>query len=245
MKTQVQVRFTEFFEKWLHQNEESLKHLISVKRDSSHENEHRLLISAIMNHYKGYYSTKWACVHEDVLGFFSPPWLTPLENAYLWMTGWKPSLLYRLLTTLNHGTSRMKLTEDQLEKMEKLRCRTGLEEEKVEREMERQQVSMADRKMVELARLQSRLRNGETGSEVEELVQVAMKVLVSALEKIVKTADCVRLKALKGVLEILTPLQCVDFMAAFLMLQIQMRRLGKRKDHDQLMLNSINKQLVM
>ncbi|RZC68030.1 hypothetical protein C5167_011727 [Papaver somniferum] len=237
-KTQVQVRFTEFFEKWLHQNEANLKQLISVKRDPSHETEQRSLISTIMNHYKGYYSTKWACVHEDVLGFFSPPWLTPLENAYLWMTDWKPSLLYRLLTTLNHakvpGTSLMNLTEDQLKKIEKLRLKTSLEEEKVEREMERQQVSMADSKMVELARLESRVRNGETVSGVDGLVQGALKVLLSGLEKIVKTADCVRLKALKGVLEILSPLQCVDFMAAFLMLQIQMRRLGKRKDHDQI-----------
>ncbi|KAI3946551.1 hypothetical protein MKW92_038587 [Papaver armeniacum] len=210
-KTQVQVRFTEFFEKWLHQSEANLKQLISVKRDPSHETEQRSFISTIMNHYKGYYATKWACVHEDVLGFFSPPWLTPLENAYLWMTDWKPSLLYRLLTTLNHAevpsTSLMNLTEDQLKKIEKLRLRTSLEEEKVEREMERQQVSMADRKMVELAGLDSRVRNGEIVSGVDVLVQ----------------------GALKGFLEILTPLQCVDFMAAFLMLQIQMRRLGKRK----------------
>ncbi|OVA07256.1 Transcription factor TGA like domain [Macleaya cordata] len=233
MKTQVQERFSEFFEKWLLQIESNIQQLLSVHRDPSHEPEHRSLICKIMNHYKEYYSTKWACVHDDILGFFSPPWLTPLENAYLWMTGWKPSMLYRLVHSLRHakvpGTSLSNLSEDQLKKIEELRLRTSMEEEKVEREMERQQVSMADRKMVELARLATRVRNGEIVREVDGLVEVALKVLLGGLEKLLKTADCVRLKALKGVLEVLSPLQCVDFMAAFFMVQFQMRRLGKTR----------------
>jgi hypothetical protein len=45
-----------------------------------------------------------------------------------------------------------------------------------------------------------------------------------------KAADCVRLRTLKGVLDVLSPLQCVDFLAATTMLQIQLRQWGKRRD---------------
>ncbi|KAF2303128.1 hypothetical protein GH714_014015 [Hevea brasiliensis] len=46
-----------------------------------------------------------------------------------------------------------------------------LKEEKVEREMERQQVIVADRKMAELVRLVIRVKNGEEVRQVEGMVQ--------------------------------------------------------------------------
>lgn len=107
----------------------------------------------------------------------------------------------------------------QVRGIEALRVRIKAEEERVEREMERQQVAMADRKMVELARL-----DGEA-AEVE--VEVALKGLVAGMEKVMKMADCVRLKTLKGVLDVLSPMQCVQFLAATSMMQIQMRKWGK------------------
>uniref|UniRef100_A0A3Q7FPT8 DOG1 domain-containing protein n=1 Tax=Solanum lycopersicum TaxID=4081 RepID=A0A3Q7FPT8_SOLLC len=45
-----------------------------------------------------------------------------------------------------------------------------------------------------------------------------------SLERVMKMADCVRLKTLKGLLEILNPLQSVDFLAAISTIQIQMRK---------------------
>ncbi|KAJ6707182.1 hypothetical protein OIU85_027525 [Salix viminalis] len=62
------------------------------------------------------------------------------------------------------------------------------------------------------------------------LVEVALKGLMAGLEKVMKAADCVRLRTLKGVLDVLTPLQCVNFLAATSMLQIQIRQWGKRRD---------------
>jgi hypothetical protein len=100
----------------------------------------------------------------------------------------------------------------------------------VEREMERQQVAMADRKMFELARLTGRVKDSETMDQFDGLVEVAMKGLMAGLEKVMKAADCVRLRTLKGVLDVLSPLQCVDFLAATTMLQIQLRQWGKRRD---------------
>lgn len=59
---------------------------------------------------------------------------------------------------------------------------------------------------------------------------MALKGLLGGLEREMKAADCVRLKTLKGVLEVLNPLQCVDFLAAICMLQIRLRQLGKKRE---------------
>lgn len=116
-------------------------------------------------------------------------------------------------------------------------------------EMERQQVAMADRRMVELARLSSRVigRGGSggdggdevmvastttTAAQIDGLVEAALKNLLGGLERVMKMADCVRLKTLKGLLEVLSPMQCVDFLAAKSMVQIQLRKWGKKREND-------------
>ncbi|KAL2524262.1 transcription factor-related [Abeliophyllum distichum] len=69
-----------------------------------------------------------------------------------------------------------------------------------------------------------RPENGKVGhgreTQVNGLVELAFKVLLSGLEKEMKMADCERLKTLKGVLDVLIPIQGVKFFAATSMLQI-------------------------
>ncbi|PON77023.1 hypothetical protein PanWU01x14_030320 [Parasponia andersonii] len=92
---------------------------------------------------------------------------------------------------------------------------------------------MADRRMLELARLAGASGKSVTAvaGHVEGLVEVGLKSMFSRLERGMKPADCVRLKTLKGVLEELTPLQCVDFLASTCMLQIQLRQRGKKRSN--------------
>ncbi|KAK6150016.1 hypothetical protein DH2020_017541 [Rehmannia glutinosa] len=235
MKTQVEQNFSDFYEKWMGQLEDHLGVLLLVSREKySQESACEALYNKLTAHHKEYYTCKWAAAHEDVLAFFSPVWLSPLENAYLWVTGWKPSMAFRLVESLMRkaaaggGASLAGMSEEQA-----LRVKIKSEEERVEREMERQQVAMADRKMVELARLESVARKkGDSAavSQVNGLVEAAVKGLLGGLEKVMKMADCVRLKTLKGVLDVLTPLQRVDFLAATSMLQIQLRKWGKKRD---------------
>ncbi|KAK9268286.1 hypothetical protein L1049_010729 [Liquidambar formosana] len=234
MTTQVEERFSEFYEKWVFQLEENLQQLLKVSKEAPNGAEQQALVSKMTAHHKDYYTAKWVAAHEDVLAFFSPIWLSSLENAHLWITGWKPSMVFRLIDSLRQsrvgGASHTDISEEQLKKIGELSMKIRLEEEKVEREMERQQVAMADRKMVELARLASRVKIGDAASGVDGLVEVALKSLLAGLERVMKAADCVRLKTLKGVLEVLSPLQCVDFLAAMSMLQIQLRKWGKKRD---------------
>ncbi|KAK9936592.1 hypothetical protein M0R45_013424 [Rubus argutus] len=231
MTTQFEERFSEFFEKWVCQLEQVQHQLLKLsKQDALLHNEAELqaLVSKVTTLHKEYYTAKWAAAHQDVLAFFCPVWSSPLENAFSWLTGWKPSMLFQLM----RKTRLANVSEQQLRKIEELRLKIRFEEERVEREMERQQVAMADQKMVELARLTARIRNGGGAvAEVEGLVDVAMKVMLSGLERVMKAADCVRLKALKGVLDLLTPLQCVEFLAATGMVQIRLRQWGRKRSN--------------
>ncbi|GMN43536.1 hypothetical protein TIFTF001_012734 [Ficus carica] len=252
MKSKVEEKFSDFFEKWVSQLEELLQQLVQVSKNNNNNNnetvgdqsELQALVAKVTSHVKAYYTAKWAAAHEDVLAFFSPVWLSPLENAYQWVTGWKPSTVFRLVESLRKSsttTTLRGLSEEQVKKVEELRVKIRLEEEKVEREMERLQVAMADRRMLELARMTGRGGGGGGGGGEEEAVQqqqqgwmegmveAALKGMFVGLERVMKAADCVRLKTLKGVLEELSPLQGVEFLAATCMLQLQLRRLGNKR----------------
>lgn len=227
-------KFSEFFDKWVCQLDDYLQQLLRVSKESLSEGEKQVLVSKLTAHYKEFYTVKWSAAHEDVLAFYCPVWLSKLENACSWLTGWKPSMMFRVVESMRRtgvpGLGLAELTEEQVRKIEQLRVKIKLEEEKVEREMERQQVAMADRKMVELVRMGRRIKSGEcVGGQVDGLVEVAVKGALAGLEKVMKAADCVRLKTLKGVLDVLNPSQSLDFLAATCMVQIQLRQWGQLK----------------
>ncbi|KAF2303095.1 hypothetical protein GH714_013719 [Hevea brasiliensis] len=155
-----------------------------------------------------------------------------LENANSWVFGWKSSAVLKLVNSIRTNgvpsSSPVELTQEQMRKVEALRVKIRLEEEKVERETERQQVAVVDRKMAELVRLVVRVKNGEQVRQVEGLVQVALKGVMAGQEKVMKAANCVRLRTFNGVLDVLSPLQRVEFLAGIGMLQIQLRQWGKK-----------------
>ncbi|EYU43338.1 hypothetical protein ABFS82_08G136600 [Erythranthe guttata] len=253
MKTQVEESFSDFHEKWTSRVEDLLQLVLAVSRDDhSHDPAvYEAVANKLTAHHKEYYTFKWAAAHEDVLAFFTPVWLTPLENAFLWFTGWKPSAAFRLVESLRVATSGggaaaasclSGLTEEQVKKIEALRVKIKADEDRVEREMERQQVSMADRKMVELAMLERRAGRSEGGSasaadlaRVDGLVEVALKGLLVGLEKVMKMADCVRLKTLKGLLDIFSPMQGVNFLASKAMLELQIKKCGQKHNKNVLL----------
>lgn len=224
MKTLVEEKFSDFYEKWMIQLEDLLQLLLLVSKEPPQESACTAAINKLTAHHKDYYKFKWAAAHEDVLAFFSSPvWLNPVEMAHFWITGWKPSAAFRLLRATAGG-----VTEEQAKKIEALRVKMKVEEERVEREMERLQVAVADRKTVELVRLEKRVReNGGAAVQVEGLVDAAVGGFLAGLEKVLKMADCVRLKTLKGLLEILSPMQSVEFLASKSMFQIRVRKLGR------------------
>ncbi|KAD3068815.1 hypothetical protein R6Q59_017188 [Mikania micrantha] len=215
-KTPTEEKFSDFHEKWVSQLEEYFKFL--VQDSYTHQPDYETLIAKLTTHHKNYYRVKWAAALDDVCAFFTPVWLTPLENAFLWVTGWKPSAVFRFVDTLRRtGKGLVDLTEEQVKKIEVLRVMIKMEEEKVEREMERQQVGMADRRMVEMVRVASGGGDGD-----------ALVAVLSGLVRLMKMGDCVRLKTLKGLLDMMNPKQCVELLAAQSMFHVQFRKYDKR-----------------
>ncbi|XP_054778197.1 protein DOG1-like 4 [Prosopis cineraria] len=236
MKSQVQDRFRDFYHTWFCKLEEILHQLLQVSQMVASANDQHVdvqhLVNSVTSHIKQYYTVKWAEAREDVLPFFAPTWLTPLENACSWITGWKPSMVFRLLRSLASTTASFGMSDEQARKIEELRMRMRMEEEKVEREMERLQVAMADHKIVELVKLSSRVTaegGGDGGGVAAKEVEVGLKGVLDGLERMMKGADCVRLKTLKGVLDVLTPLQGVEFLASVLAMQLRLRQWGKKE----------------
>ncbi|KNA06656.1 hypothetical protein SOVF_179030 [Spinacia oleracea] len=223
----VEEKFRSYYESWVKQLEIHLQQLVLGRQPN-----HDIVVATMTAHHKDYYTAKWAAAHDDILAFFSPQWESPLESAFTWVTGWKPSMAFRLVDSLRRTraplTSLAQLTDEQAKKISELGVKIRLEEKKVERELERQQVAMGDLKMVELARVASRVDVNET-SRVDELVSKAMKGMLEGLERVMKMGDYVRLKTLKGVLDLLNPRQKLDFLAVFAMIQIQIRKWGKQK----------------
>ncbi|XP_051135362.1 protein DOG1-like 4 [Andrographis paniculata] len=209
-KTLTEEKFSEFYAKWMDQLEQFLQVLaMAYRRTSNNQVDYQAMVDKLTAHHKEYYSFKWAAAREDVLAFYAPVWLTPMENAYQWVTGWKPSTAFRVAKSVAG------VTEEQGKKIEALRLKVKVEEDRVEREMERQQVAVAGRKMVDLMRR----RVGE--GEVE-----AVKGVAEGMERVMRMADCVRMKTLKGVMDALSPVQCVVFLASMAVIHVRIRKLG-------------------
>lgn len=194
------------------------------------------LISRMTAHIKEYYTIKWAMAQDRSFFFYFPAWNSPMENAYSWMSGFKPSMVFNLVEMMRLGRTKgpvlLDLTGKQVSEIEALRNHIRSEEMKVDREFERQQVALADRRMVELARLVTRFRGGVPHvNHVDALVDIATKNVLNGMELMMKSADCVRLKTLKGLLEILNPSQGVRFLTANANLQIKLRKWGIEKEN--------------
>ncbi|KAJ6929245.1 protein DOG1-like 4 [Populus alba x Populus x berolinensis] len=75
------------------------------------------------------------------------------------------------------------------------------------------------------------LRSAETACEVEEeRVDSTLAAKGKKLTEILQVADDLRLRTLKGVLEILTPIQAVHFLIAAAELHSRLHDWGKKKD---------------
>ncbi|KAL2340590.1 hypothetical protein Fmac_008530 [Flemingia macrophylla] len=220
--------FSNFYESWICNLEKLHQELLVVcsatnevvKVERSDE-QLQALVAKVTAHLKEYYTFKWATACDEVPDFFSPPWLSPLENAFMWMTGWKPAVVLRLLETLKKQEA-LVLSEEQGRKMQDLRVRISMQEERVEAEMERLQVSVAGCRMMELSKVAAH----GTGDDI--MAEVALNGIIMGMERIMKAADCVRLKTLKGILDVLTPMQCVDFLAIEIAMHLRLRQWGKK-----------------
>ncbi|CAL5214624.1 unnamed protein product [Lathyrus oleraceus] len=241
--------FHNFFECWMVEQNKYLNELVvanSAQPQLTDDKMH-VVIDKVVEHYEYYYKEKSICAKKDVLSMFSPPWLSSLEAAFLWIGGWRPSMAFHLLYSkcsvqfqarLNELIQGQKtcdlgdLSASQLAEIDDLQRRTIREEREIADMMAEHQETIADAPMVELSHVVSEMiGRGENEKELEERIESALEAKLEGLEKILHKADDLRLRALQGIVNILTPKQAVYFLIAAAELHLRLHEWGKKK-HD-------------
>ncbi|XP_057492749.1 protein DOG1-like 4 [Actinidia eriantha] len=257
--------FQKFFECWLVQQDQLLQELISASK-SHHPNPNnnratttesntessmtestqlRSLIDRVIEHYENYYRAKSRWAKEDVLAMLSPSWRSTLEDAFLWIGGWRPSMAFHLLYSksglqleaifdeLIRGLRTGDLADlspSQLNRVDELQRTTIRNEKDVTEKMAKVQETLADTSMVELSHAVSDMRRGGDADVEEERVESVLGPKEEGLEEVLHSADVLRLRTLKSVVEILTPIQAVHYLIAAAELHLRFHEWGKKKD---------------
>ncbi|XP_015955825.1 protein DOG1-like 4 [Arachis duranensis] len=242
--------FHKFFEGWVVEQNQHLKELVASTTTELTDEKLQALIDGVVKHYEYYYEAKSKCAKHDVLAMLSPTWRSSLEDAFLWIGGWRPSMAFHLLYSKAGLQFEAKLDEllqglrtsdlgdlsaTQLAQIDEIQKRTIAEEREITDMMARHQETVADASMVELSHAVSEmLRANETDKggkkEVEERVDSALMPKEEGLEEILQRADDLRLRTLQGIVNILRPKQCIHFLIAAAELHLRLHEWGKKRD---------------
>ncbi|KAK9057588.1 hypothetical protein SSX86_022424 [Deinandra increscens subsp. villosa] len=243
--------FQRFFNRWLDELDTQLQQLVSAAnhhRDYDNSVNLRQLIDKSVRQYAEFYTMKSVAAKGDVISVFSPVWLTSLEDTFLWIAGWRPTTAIHLLYSKAGIQFETKLEDlapvfassdlgdlsfNQISLVDKLHKKTIREERKITEKMAKLQESAADRPMVGLSNAVSdmmRNEDGDGGEESDRKVESTMEPKKDALEKLLNMADDLRMETLRGVIEILTPIQAVYFLIAAAELHLRLHDWGLKKD---------------
>ncbi|EEF52193.1 Transcription factor HBP-1b, putative [Ricinus communis] len=187
-------------------------HLVMLENTEQHKH----LIAQLLSHYKCYYEEKSNAAREDVFLFMNPPWLSSFERTLLWLGGFKPLVMFRLI-----NNSVTDLTPEQSERIEQVRFETRIEERALTETMASVQESLASPLILNLSRRFRQMIDGEV-SEME----AALEGLKTAMFALSENADALRRSTAVNLLEVLSPAQAVRFLATALKFQLQVMRQG-------------------
>ncbi|XP_018810524.1 protein DOG1-like 3 [Juglans regia] len=266
--------FQRFFEHWIVEQNKNLQDLISASKhheqanasnmaakskDRADRDEVRIidkphfcpLIDRVIQHYEQYYQAKSRCAKHDAIGVLRAPWTSALENAFMWIGGWRPSMAFHLLYSKSGQQAEEKLASfvqgmnsrgdlgdlspSQLSKVDELQRRTIREEREITEKMAKHQETVADSAMVELSHAVTELIRSEgegrrSGGIEKERVESVLALKEEGLEKILQRADDLRLRTLKAILDVFTPIQAVHFLIAAAELHLRLHDWGMKKD---------------
>ncbi|XP_026410591.1 protein DOG1-like 2 [Papaver somniferum] len=231
--------FHRCFENWINQQEKDLNELNQVaKEDRRNDEKLQTIAEKNIKQFQEYHERRILLVKEDPASSFSPTWTTPFENSFLWIAGCRPTLAIQLVYTLCgteleahleeflQGIRRGNLGElssIQLGLVNELHCKTVKEEEMISNRLEVLQEDIGEQQLASLI---------NTSHDCETNVQVMNKAVddhAAELARIWEETDRLRLKTVKELIHILTPLQAVDFLVAAKKLYLSMHEWGQTR----------------
>ncbi|KAH6785770.1 hypothetical protein C2S53_014626 [Perilla frutescens var. hirtella] len=253
MGNETQDNFEEFYREWRDEQKQQLDNLVFASNNSqppqTDSSSLSVLVAGVVAHYERYYKTKSKCAKADVLLLLSPPWTTSLEDAFIWVGGWRPTTAFHLLYSksglqfvakfeaVESGAAASPidlgdLSSEQVHLIDTLQRRTIVEERKISEKLAKQQERVADAEMVELSHDVNELSRveGDDTSFVTGRIKSTLKLKEEGFHKILQSADDLRLGTIKAVVDILTPMQAVHFLIAAAELQLSLRDWGREKE---------------
>lgn len=255
--------FHKFFECWIAEQNQLLEELVFASKEAEERRRHhqlpenqweveeervlRPLLERVVQHYEHYYRAKARWGKNDILSMFNPTWRSSLEDAFLWIGGWRPSMAFHLLYSesglqlearlheLMQGLvsgDLSDLTPTQLEQVDRLQKETICWEKEISEKQAKQQETVADSSMVELAHAMTEaMRDGDVDRVMDDgRVDATLAPKQDGLVGILQLADDLRLETLRKVIDILTPMQAVHYLIAAAALHLRVHEWGKKRD---------------
>ncbi|XP_016648161.1 PREDICTED: uncharacterized protein LOC103324988 [Prunus mume] len=158
---------------------------------------------------KYYINTRTQLARRDVSAFFAPIWCTSWENSLLWIAGCRPSLFFRLVYVLGGSKMESKLSEFLQDTRE-----GGLGEV-----LTCSQLVVVNSLQSKTIREEERL-TGELAALQEDIADQPIAMIAKGLSQ----------STVKELVNILTPLQAVDFLVASKKLHLCVHKWGRNRD---------------
>ncbi|KAF8395881.1 hypothetical protein HHK36_019836 [Tetracentron sinense] len=183
------------YARWLEENHRLMYELRAAVQEHLPENELRLFVDNCLAHYDVMINLKSLVVKSDVFHLVSGTWKTPAERCFMWMGGFRPSELIKIL--VNHIEP---LSEQQILGICGLQQSTQETEEALSQGLEALHQSLSDTIASDALNYPSNMANymGQ--------MAIAMNKL-STLEGFVRQADNLRQQTLHRLHQILTTRQ--------------------------------------
>lgn len=237
--------YDEFFKQWTDEQQKLAQELRDGLNADKNDKNLLPIVEKVEKHYQEYYKVKDKATKQDVLRMMQPPWRSPLENAFLWIGGWRPTMVFQLayaqagqqieadLAEFLSGLdtpSMTSLSSKQLAQISKLQVRSQKSEEELGHHEALIQQSLADQPLLTLAQANNEVESSEHQNGEGSTMSDALDEKVKALEELMRAADELRVESLREFLKLLTPTQAAQYLVAASQLFEAMRRIGKMKE---------------
>uniref|UniRef100_A0ACD5VNG5 Uncharacterized protein n=1 Tax=Avena sativa TaxID=4498 RepID=A0ACD5VNG5_AVESA len=188
------------YARWLEEHNRQVNELRAAVTAHAGDNDLRSVVEKIMSHYDEIFKQKGNAAKTDVFHVLSGMWKTPAERCFLWLGGFRPSELLKLLSTQLEP-----LTEQQLSGICNLQQSSQQAEDALSQGMEALQQSLAETLAGSIGSSGS---TGTTGNVANYMGQMAMAMgKLGTLENFLRQADNLRQQTLQQMQRILTTRQ--------------------------------------
>ncbi|KAJ4803632.1 bZIP transcription factor family protein [Rhynchospora pubera] len=186
------------YARWLEEHNRKVNELRTAVNAHASDTDLRSIVDAIMAHYDEIFKLKGTAAKADVFHVLSGMWKTPAERCFLWLGGFRPSELLKLLRTQLDP-----LTEQQSAGISHLQQSSQQAEDALSQGMDALQQSLAETLAGSLS------PSGSSSNVADYMGQMAMSMgKLGTLESFLRQADNLRQQTLQQMQRILTTRQC-------------------------------------